>query len=268
MTSTLNTSRSTSPGELREFGKNAADLSLSTGIGMTEAVVRTIGGIKLSSEQVHRVVEAANHAAFSTKYAATSGRTRSVHFDEGPADPTVVLERLKSAASATVKVAAALDYMAPPASAMKTASAEFTPAFETVAGVIRDVRGLQAKLAFAHEEAVSGAECARAEIQASFGELIKCASSALDQGASPDDLFDAWAGVSPELAKVAMSRLGLGLRGIKTAMVRINPEHGVVASFEAMVRATESYSAWDEARATIEVEQGKVAAWLQRKAAA
>lgn len=265
MTHLSHTSRSFGPAELRELGKSAADLSIAHGLGMDEAVVRTIGSIKLSSEQVRRVVEAANHAAFNSAYSKTSGRVRAVHFEHGPADPQAVIDRLRAESSVT-KAAADMSYAFPP-SVRGSSAGGFLGLPETVGAVMKDVRALQEKLAFAHEEAVAGAEVASMDVSEALETLSRTTKIALEGGARPDDLYAAWAEVHPELAKTAADRLRLRLTGVKTAGVRINPDHVVVTSFENMCRAVESYGAYDAARRTIELEQVKLSEWIRKAVA-
>lgn len=231
---------------------------------MTEAVVRTIGHTKLSSEQVRRVVEAANHAAFANKYAATTGNMRAVDFDGGPADPAVVLEALKTASAPEVRVAATMDYMLPPGMQQtKTAGA----ALSTGGLSMRDIQIVREKLANLHEELTASAEASRNTVVSSFVELSKQASRALHGGARADDLAQAWAAIDPDMAKAAMERLGLSLTGTKTA-ARINPDHGVITAFSKLSAAMDSYHAFDAARANVETELGRVSDHILGRVAA
>jgi hypothetical protein len=248
------TLRSTSASDLRDLGKTAADLASSSGLGLTEAVVRTIGHTKLSTEQVRRVVEAANHASFQK----AAQMTHSVNFDSGPADPSVVLEALKTASLVPVVMYSTADYDLPPM--RKTASAH--PA---VREAVQDIRLLRDKLADAHEECVASAEAAKAELQSSFNELSKQANRALMSGATPDDLVRAWMSINEELGKTASERLGLRLTGVKTAG-QVNPDHPVMTTFATMANAVQSYASYETARGQLEIELTKVSSWLREQA--
>ncbi len=264
------TSRSVDPARLEELGKTAAQLSMSSGLGLTEAVVRTIGNVKLGAEQIRRVVEAANHDAFNHKYAQTSGTVRAVHFDDGPADPVTVIQALKVAAAPVVVEERSSDYDLPPAF-MKASETEFDlePVYRTASGVQQEILGLHHKLASAHEETIAGIEVAREQMTAALGELAQATKMATHySGTTADDLVGAWSSIDPDLALVAAERLGLALTGIKTAGVTVNPQHGVVLAFEKFAAATDSYIVYDRARASLEVEMAKVGHWLGRKAAA
>lgn len=263
------TSRSVDPARLEELGKTAAQLSMSSGLGLTEAVVRTIGNVKLGAEQIRRVVEAANHDAFNHKYAQTSGTVRAVHFDEGPADPVTVIQALKVASVPMIEERSS-DYDLPP-SFMKASASEFDfePVYRTPVGVRQEILGLQHKLAAAHEETVAGIEVAREQMATSVSDLAQATKMAFAYGgATADDLFAAWSAVNPDLALVAAERLGLTLTGVKTAGVIVNPQHAVVSAFEKFAAATDSYIVYDRARAGLEIEMSKVGHWLNRKAAA
>ena len=76
-----------SPEQLIMLGKSAAQVSETSGMSLTDAVVRSVGMTKLNSHQVRRVVEAANHEAFHRKFASMDPTMRVVELDGGPADP-------------------------------------------------------------------------------------------------------------------------------------------------------------------------------------
>lgn len=269
MATTPSTPHTTDPARLEELGKTAAQLSMSSGIGLTEAVVRTVGHVKLNTEQVRRVVEFANHDAFNHKYAQTSGVTRAVHFDEGPADPSTVIQALKTASAPREITSEAPEYDLPP-SFLKSSfdlDLEVEPIFRTPAGVKSEVLGLHYKLAAAHEETISCMEVAKVAMQESFAALREHTRFALVRGATADDLYNAWSIQDVKVATEIAPRLGLTLHGIKTAGVEINPLHEVVVTFTKFAEAVHSYSAYDRARASLETEMGRVNTWLGRRAA-
>lgn len=249
---------SISSSELRDLGHSAADLAGSNGIGLTEAVVRTIGHQKLSSHQVRRVVEAANHHAFASKYAQTSGMLRAVEFDNGPADPEVVLDALRASTSAGEKLASLSDYSLPPQAVPTTFASERSP----VEGNLRGVQALHEKLALVQEECVAQAEAARWEARDAYVSLHKQASNALLLGAQPDHLYEAWSRIDGDLAKEASARLGLRLSGVKVAGV-VNPDHPVVGAFAALHAAVQDIVRYDAARVNVETELLKLSAAIK-----
>lgn len=86
---------------------------------LTDAVVDTVRDTALAPEQVQRVVEHANHAAFSDAF-QKSGAVRTVEFHGGPADPQKVMLALsptKTAADTSTD-----DYLYAPKSAHVAAS--------------------------------------------------------------------------------------------------------------------------------------------------
>lgn len=266
MTGATHTSRAVDPGRLIDLGKTAADLSASSGISLTEAVVRTVEMEKLNSQQVRRVVESANHEAFSRKYAQTSGRTRAVHFDDGPADPTVVLAALKTASSPRAVPVSTADYDLPP-TFHKSAALAPEPIFRTKAGAYAGILDLQHQLNHAHEEAVAGAEVAKVAMREAMAGLRDHVGHAVRSGASADDIVAGWSAFNADIAKIAAERLGLRLLGVKTAGVVLNPQHAVMTTFVNFCEATEGFQAWESARGQVESELMKVSSWLKERAA-
>lgn len=267
MTGATHTSRSIDPARLTELGKTAAELSASSGLSLTESVIRTVGMEKLNSQQVRRVVESANHEAYHQKYSKTSGQVRAVHFDDGPADPEVVMSALKTAAAPRAVEAPTTDYDLPPSFQRKTASVVLEPVYRTKAGARQSVFDLQHQLGTAHEEAVAGAEVSKVAMTEAFVSLRDLTASALRSGATADDLIWAWSGLNQDMAKLASERFGLRCTGIKTAGFEINLAHPVVTTFVEFVRAAEEFQGWTTAISSIESEMLKIASWLKGHAA-
>jgi len=93
----------TDPTNLRFLGKKAATMH-ADGVPLTDAVIQAVDEKKLNSEQVRRVCEAANQAAYQGKW-DEGGSVRNVSFDGGPARPEKVIEvtQAKAPAKANLK---------------------------------------------------------------------------------------------------------------------------------------------------------------------
>lgn len=114
--------------ELETFGKKAAEY-YSKGEGdLNQAVVETVKHAGLSPEQVRRVVEFANTAAYLTEFKKESSPHRVVEFQGGPADPAAVLQDLNDGGGGSTYDRGLLDYSSPPGES-KTASAAAEQAF-------------------------------------------------------------------------------------------------------------------------------------------
>lgn len=258
-------SRSVDPGHLDGLGKQAARLAETSDCTLNEAVVHTIGHEKLNSEQVRRVVEIANVEAFHRKYASLDPQSRVVHLDGGPADVAQVLQSLNGAARPREQMIESLDYdMAPEA---KVSSIDFAPTTDrTVAGVIGDVLRLQSKLAAAHEEVVTSAEASEFAMNEALLQLADTAKWAGLQGAAPQEVFEAWHRVNPELAKIAFARLSrfIPASNEKVASRSINPDHAVVRDFERFAKHAQEYGTQIAARQRVEAEVLRVNQWLDQ----
>jgi hypothetical protein len=95
--------------------KSAEAFASGTAPSLTAAVVDTVKQAHLNPEQVRRVVELTNTNAFLcafTKAGSAGGQgSRYVVFDNGPADPTIVLQQLQDrAVRSNTKTAAAHDF--------------------------------------------------------------------------------------------------------------------------------------------------------------
>lgn len=262
--------RAVAPTHLESLGKTAARLADSNDISLTSAVIETIGSEKLNSEQVRRVVEHANTEAFNRKFASTSGSMRAVHIDGGLADPVEVLQALEHGARPREVIMDALEYAMPP-SFGKTSSAQpfFNAIDRTPAGVMGDVRGMQHKLASAHEQLIGDLEASKAEMNSAIVKLAESVRQASLQGASPQELFETWTAISPELAKVAVHRTKQFMiaSNTKVAGRGLNPQHAVVQHFDTFVKAAQSFAQHHEARQLLEAELVKVNTWLKQRAA-
>lgn len=227
--------------ELNTFGKHAAALyAKGEATSLNDAVVYTVKHAGLSPEQVKRVVEFANTAAYLDEFKKEGTSTKYVHFDHGPADPSEVLKELNSGGGGTVFDRGLMDYAHTP-EVHKTASAfglhaRNMLAMEKVAGVsltdldtelsavfgvpssgpvytnpFQDVDDARAKLAAARDAVlaeISGEESVLLGINRDLFHIVKQAALA---GTPLGHVVQAWHQVlhpAPELVKSAFSLLG------------------------------------------------------------
>lgn len=256
------------PEYLEALGKQAAHVSETAGVGMTDAVVQTIGHIKLNSEQIRRVVEYANTEIFNKKFAATQGSLRFVHIDGGPADPAEVMQTLNDAARPREVVVDSLEYSMPP-DLVKKSSAPFSfePAPErTRAGALGEVEALRSKLSSAHCELVQGMEAAKERMSDALFELADAVKSASAGGAAPVEIYEAWHRVHPEAAGLVFKKISTLMRpeNEKVAGRSINPEARVVTAFSDFIKESKSAEAHAHALRNVETELSKVSTWLRQ----
>lgn len=105
--------RSVSGEELEIFGKHAAQRFAEGGVSMNQAIVEEVKHAGLAPEQVRRVIEFANTAAFLHGF-AKEGSHKVVEFEGGPADPSIVLQDLNDGGGGTVFDRGLGDYVFPP----------------------------------------------------------------------------------------------------------------------------------------------------------
>jgi hypothetical protein len=252
------------PLTFENLGKQAARLAESGDLSLTDAVVQTIGHVKLNSEQVRRVVEQANVEAFNRKFASTSGSMRAVHIDGGPADPVSVLQALNDGARPREVTIEALEYSMPPEH-VKGSSFSFTESFRTEDGVRGDIYSLNDRLRAAHDEVTQNLEAARGDMNEHLSKLAYVVKSSSLQGATAGEIFLAWSKVDQELAKLAYDRTNRLMSGgnTKVAGREINPSSAVVVVFNDFVKSAHSYGAHMKALTSIEVELQKVGTWIK-----
>lgn len=109
------------PDRLEKFGKTAASLHQEKGVSLNEAVVEVVKEASLSPEQVKRVCEFANTAAYLSAF-EKAGSVRNVTFEGGPANPARILQDLNDGSSPTLLTESVEDY--------KKASASFRQGIE------------------------------------------------------------------------------------------------------------------------------------------
>lgn len=112
------------PGKLQELGQEAAR-GYASGQSLTEAVIDAIGSEELGPEHIRRVCEFANQAAYKNEW-DKGGNVRNIEFEDGPADPAVVMRELNDGArqdaQPSERVISDYDYEPPDEGPVKTAA--------------------------------------------------------------------------------------------------------------------------------------------------
>lgn len=255
--------KSTDAGTLEGLGKQAAALHERASITMTEAVVQTIGRAKLSSEQVRRVVEFANIEMFNRKYAAMAGSFRTVHVDDGPADPAAVLQDLNDIARPQEVIVDALEYSMPP-DLGKTAGLMDIPEARPRGAVMAEIYALHSKVSAAHDELIQSVEASKERVAELFVDLVDAVKSASAGGAAPEEILAAWMKINPEAAKVAYARARPFMRAnTKVAGRYLNPAAEVVDVFAKLVKESQSCQRHTLALKNVEAELVKINQWFR-----
>lgn len=248
--------RSVSASELEAFGKTAARLSDTSGLSLTEAMVRTLEHESLNADQIRRAVEFCNITAVNSKYASMRD-DRIVHIHGGPADPVAVIDALHATASAPSARLMALEYSAAP---------EYEKRSHALPRPAPDLRALHEKLSHAHDELVDMSAGVEFRMEMRFDELREAAKSAAREGASLCDLTTAWARHHPAMAKVAASQLRPEIPwGVKTASRSVNVEHPAMRKFASFAEAATELHRIGMARQKVEAELAEVAGFLARQ---
>ena len=110
------------PEQLESMGKRAAALYGEGGRSLSESVVEIVKEARLAPEQVKRVCEFANTAAYLQEF-EKSGEQKNVTFDGGPADPSFVLKELNDGSSPAIHQIKTAGYM-PPRGSYRTAGGD------------------------------------------------------------------------------------------------------------------------------------------------
>lgn len=247
--------------QLMTLGKTAAQVSETSGMSLTDAVVRSVGMVKLNAHQVRRVVEAANHEAFHRKFASMNPSMRVVELDGGPADPAEVMERLAVAAE-PVKVAAYSDYRLPPQPRDKVSSAYEEPM--TKAAALEPVLSLYSNLRASHDELIGTLGARQADVEVSVRKLASSVRQAVFDGAYQEDLETVWGEVNPKLATELLGALNVPLApdGTKVASRRIVDDAAVVTDFRKFAKAAAEYEVVMQAVQGLEQELVRVQNFL------
>jgi len=258
----LNHTHSTFPPEqLIGLGKTAAQTAETSGMSLTDAVVRSIGMTKLNEQQVRRVVEAANHEAFHRKFASMDSNMRVVELDGGPADPGAVMERL-GAAAMPMKLSSQASHYGSPPRYVAVVSPYSEPISKTAA--LRPVHDMRSELMASHEELVGQLGARQADVEMAVQKLAYVSRQAVHEGAYFEDLETVWGAVNPKLATEMLGALGLPHAGpgVKVASRRISESAEVVTAFRKFAQVAESYEVASEAVRAMEQELIKVDSFL------
>lgn len=206
--------------ELETMGKQAAE-SWSAGLhsSIHDAVVTTVKCAQLSPEQVKRVVEFANQAAFLAAHKAEGKNHKYVDFGEaGPANPGEVLQELNSGGGGTVFDSGSNPYQIEPTSAVssitdremldglfpKTASAGYEESEP-----LQDSMDLYQKLAGLADRSGSSINSLERVCDETHEALFEQVKQATLSGYSLADVVSIWEQVDPsgEYVKVAFAAM-------------------------------------------------------------
>lgn len=211
--------------ELELFGKKAAAMYSTAGMNLTNAVVETVKHAGLGPEQVRRVAEFANIAAYLTEFQKCGSDHRYVQFAGGPADVPTILRDLNDGGGGTVFDRGLADYQHAPPDVAKLASrnldhlggadAKLAAAFGVTevplpfADPLKESYDLYTKLADAREVTayeLSVNEGAFREISAALYEQVKQAAL---QGTPLGHIVQAWSSTTdnPSFIKAAFQGL-------------------------------------------------------------
>lgn len=228
--------------ELEVLGKQAA-AKYAEGTNLTDAVVEVVKRAGLSPEQVRRVTEFANTAAYLTEFKKEGSDHKYIEFQGGPADVSQILKDLNDGGGGTVFDRGDGDYSRPPPDGQKTAAAKgpgmdpkLASAFEVqeeplpYENPLQDSMELRDKLAKAYDDVTSeltGLETVHLDIgDRLFNEVKQASLSGVPLG----HVVQAWGEVIEDPAF------------IKSAFALITPrlvENGVFPSREAMSNSLE-----------------------------
>jgi len=250
--------------QLIALGKTAAKQAEASGIPLTDAVVRSAGMTKLNSEQVRRIVEAANHEAFDRKFASMSSDMRVVELNGGPANPEDVIERLNAAALPT-KVAQmnTNDYLLSP-SYPPPVVAHDVPGMK-VAEAVQPVKDLAEKLATATAELKGIAAAREVDLHNALLKIASVARVAVSSGAYHEDFARAWGVASPKIARELLPHLRLprAPEHVKVASRVFSDDAEVVTVFAEVVKCAEAYETAQLAAEELAEELNKTTTFLR-----
>jgi hypothetical protein len=227
---------------------------------LTDSVTEMVKSAHLSPEQVKRVIEFANTAAFLDEFKKEGNPNRVIEFNGGPADPSEILKDLNDGGGGTVFDSGSSDYNMPPKEGSeKTASAHDDNAlaalfgdapmenlpYENPHGEVIELKDKLAGAADHLQTEISGLEIIFGELGARVYHQVKQASLS---GTPLGHTMQAWQEVAPsdDYIKVAFELITPRLlrEGVfhsleamntsvdKTASARmVNTEHELVTEF-------------------------------------
>jgi len=264
----LTTWQPVQPETLMSLGKTAAQTSMTSGMSLTDAVIRTIGMQKLSAEQVRRVVEHANHAAFHQKYASMDASMRVVELEGGPADPAAVIERLNLAAMPTKQASVVSDYSTEPTAKVAAYSGlglHTEQPMSKVAALV-DIHALQAQLKYAHEELIADQGALKHRVLDAVGELVGLVKQATHDGAFHEDFDQVWSPISQKHARELLGALSLphAPPHVKVASRKIASGHPLITGFSKFVKYASDYETTCEAVRGVEAELARIEEFVRK----
>jgi hypothetical protein len=280
--------RPVDPGQLEAMGKRAA-AQFSSGVSLNDAVVSVVKEAMLSPEQVKRVCEFANTAAYLSEF-EKSGEIRNVTFDGGPANPSVILKELNDGSSPAIhqvksaayeppirhyKVARASDSMLAeafgvPAGMEKAASVDHLAR----ANAAEEMADMKVRLDAVHDDLMSKLSHSDILLNDVKDDLYSSVKQELYQGASLGDVSSAWASYGDvNQIKEAMGlvqrrlfhdkvmdpeQIGSSLHKTASAGSVPNPAHPVVEQFLALTKIASEHRKLKAAIAIINEQRREV----------
>lgn len=244
------------------IGKTAAQTAETSGMSLTDAVVRTVGMTKLNEQQVRRIVEAANHEAFHRKFASMDASMRVVELDGGPADPSAVMERLQAVALPTKVASSSMDYSLAP---KYTSPISRYSEGHTKEAAMQPVHDLLENLRSAHDELSGDLAARQADVEIAVRKLAAVTKQAVAEGAYFEDLERGWGQINPKIATEMLSVLTPpnAPAGVKIAGRRISESAEVITSFAHFTKTAAAYETQCEAVQTVEQEIIKIAVFMR-----
>jgi hypothetical protein len=281
--------RPVDPGQLEAMGKRAAANFAEGNTPLNDAVVGVVKEAMLSPEQVKRVCEFANTAAYLSEL-EKSGEVRNVTFEGGPASPSVVLKELNDGSGPAIHQVKTAGYE-PPTGHYKAAGASdsiLAEAFGVPSGMEKaasidhlaraepseEIADMKVRLDAVHDQLMSKlshSEIFLGDVQSDLYGSVK--QEVLD-GTPLGDVVTAWASYGDaNQIKEAMSFVRDRLRDDrvlgsdqvveslnKTASVGTvpNPEHPVVERFMAFTKVAFEHRKLQRAIALINEQRDEV----------
>lgn len=259
------------PEQLESFGKQAA-ARYQQGTPLSKAVVEVVKTAKLAPEQLKRVCEFANTAAYLNEF-EKGGEVRNVTFNGGPANPSDVLKDLNDGSAPAIHQIDE-DYGIPSSGTYKTASGddsmlaqafghtEMEKAASAVTPTVRDhfshqqpveeVYDMKVQLDGTREHFMSKLASSQVLYDDVRGDLCEAVRQAVHGGSSLGDIGRAWSAYSPNafMVKEAMTlvRKDLDQSGVMKKEAQAsslatgsagqvpNPAHPVVERFVAFTK--------------------------------
>ncbi len=282
------------PEQLESMGKRAAARFAEESMSLNEAVVSTVKEAMLAPEQVKRVCEFANTAAYLTEF-EKAGEVRNVTFDGGPANPSVVLKDLNDGSAPAIHQVKTAEYE-PPTSHYKTTRAGdsvLAEAFgasvgmEKVAAVdhlaradaSEEIADVKVRLDAVYDDLMSKLSHSEVFLDDVKDDLYSAVKQEVMDGASLGDVMTAWSGygdagqVKEAMSFYVLDRLrddGVMDTGqieqsiCKTAEAGSipNPEHPVVERFMVITKVAAEHHKLETAIDIINEQRDEVNAKL------